>query len=215
MSTLAVIDYGMGNLHSVAKAVEHVADSSTRVIVTADADIINSADRVIFPGVGAIRDCMSELQRLELDAVVRECAQSKPLLGVCLGMHALMEHSEENDGVDCLGVFPGTVRRFASDLKGDKGERLKIPHMGWNEVFHAMAHPLWKNIADGSRFYFVHSYYVEPQTPDFIAGSTNYGGPFTSVIARDNVFAAQFHPEKSQHSGLTLLENFLQWDGSL
>jgi glutamine amidotransferase len=215
MSTLAVIDYGMGNLHSVAKAVEHVADAATRVIVTADADAIMSADRVIFPGVGAIRDCMSELQRLELDAVVRECAQSKPLLGVCLGMHALMEHSEENDGVDCLGVFPGTVRRFADDLKDDKGERLKIPHMGWNEVFQAMGHPLWKNISDGSRFYFVHSYYVEPQGPDIIAGSTTYGGPFTSVIARDNVFAAQFHPEKSQHSGLTLLKNFVQWDGSL
>jgi glutamine amidotransferase len=215
MSTLAVIDYGMGNLHSVAKAVEHVADAATRVTVTADADAIMSADRVIFPGVGAIRDCMSELQRLELDGVLRECAQSKPLLGVCLGMHALMEHSEENNGVDCLGVFPGTVRRFANDLKDDKGERLKIPHMGWNEVFQAMAHPLWKNISDGSRFYFVHSYYVEPQGPDIIAGSTNYGGPFTSVIARDNVFAAQFHPEKSQHSGLTLLENFVQWDGSL
>ena len=215
MSTLAVIDYGMGNLHSVAKAVEHVADDATRVIVSADADAIIAADRVIFPGVGAIRDCMSELQRLELDAVVRECAQSKPLLGVCLGMHALMDHSEENNGVDCLGVFPGTVRRFADDLKDDKGERLKIPHMGWNEVFQAMGHPLWKNISDGSRFYFVHSYYVEPEGPELIAGSTNYGGPFTSVIARDNIFAAQFHPEKSQHSGLTLLENFVQWDGSL
>ena len=215
MSTLAVIDYGMGNLHSVAKAVEHVADASTRVIVSADADVIMQADRVIFPGVGAIRDCMSELQKLELDAVVRECAQSKPLLGVCLGMHALMDHSEENNGIDCLGIFPGTVRRFDDNLKGEKGERLKIPHTGWNEVFQATAHPLWKNITEGSRFYFVHRYYVEPAGPDFITGSTNYGGPFTSVIARDNVFAAQFHPEKSQHSGLTLLENFLQWDGSL
>ena len=215
MSTLAVIDYGMGNLHSVAKAVEHVAGKTTRVIVTADADAILAADRVIFPGVGAIRDCMSELQRLELDAVVRECAYSKPLLGVCLGMHALMERSEENDGVDCLGVFPGTVRRFSNDLKDEKGEHLKIPHMGWNEVFQTMQHPLWKNVADGSRFYFVHSYYVEPQGPDYIAGSTNYGGPFTSVVARENVFAAQFHPEKSQNSGLTLLENFVQWDGNL
>ena len=215
MSTLAVIDYGMGNLHSVAKAVEHVAGTGINVQVTADADVILAAERVIFPGVGAIRDCISELQRLELDAVVRECAASKPMLGVCLGMQALLESSEENDGIECLGIFPGTVRRFADGLTDDKGERLKIPHMGWNEVFQIAKHPLWKNIVDGSRFYFVHSYYVEPSTAEFVVGSTNYGGPFTSVIARDNVFAAQFHPEKSQHAGLQLLENFVHWDGGL
>lgn len=214
MSTIAVIDYGMGNLHSVAKAIEHVGAKTIRV--TDDADLIRTADRVVLPGVGAIRDCMSELHRHELIDVIHEVVQSKPFLGVCLGMHALLEHSDENHGIACLGVFRGNVRRFAEGLvDADSGEKLKIPHMGWNQVFQVQAHPLWKNIADGSRFYFVHSYYVEPATPDIVVGSTPYGGLFASVIARDNVFAAQFHPEKSQHGGLQLLENFLAWDGSV
>lgn len=214
MSMIAVIDYGMGNLHSVAKAIEHVGAKSIRV--TDDADVIRAADHVVLPGVGAIRDCMSELHRHELIDVIGEVVRSKPFLGVCLGMHALLQHSDENNGIDCLGVFNGNVRRFAEGLvDSDSGEKLKIPHMGWNQVFQMHTHPLWKNIADGSRFYFVHSYYVEPATPDIVVGSTPYGGPFASVIARDNVFAAQFHPEKSQHSGLQLLENFLAWDGSV
>jgi len=215
MTTIAVIDYGMGNLHSVSKAIEHVADSGVTVNVTSDAEQIMSADKVVLPGVGAIRDCMSELQRLELDSVVKECADTKPFLGVCLGMHALLTLSEENDGIDCLGIIPGTVRRFAEGLSDDGGDKLKIPHMGWNEVFQMTPHPLWKDIADGSRFYFVHSYYVELEKPDFIAGSTNYGGPFTSALARENIFAMQCHPEKSQHAGLQLLKNFIGWDGSL
>jgi glutamine amidotransferase len=214
MNTIAVIDYGMGNLHSVEKAIEHVG--ATEIRVTNDAELIRTADRVVLPGVGAIRDCMSELHRLELVDVINEVVRSKPFLGVCLGMHALMDHSDENYGIDCLGVFNGNVRRFAEGLcDDDTGEKLKIPHMGWNQVFQQQPHPMWKNIADGSRFYFVHSYYVEPSTPDIIAGSTPYGGLFTSVVGRDNVFAAQFHPEKSQHAGLQLLENFLAWDGSV
>ena len=215
MTTLAVIDYGMGNLHSVSKALEHVADAGVTIKVTADPKIILSADKVVFPGVGAIRDCMSELHRLELSDVVQECAKTKPFLGVCLGMHALLDSSEENNGIDCLGIIPGTVRRFATGLSDDEGEKLKIPHMGWNEIFQMTPHPLWKNIEDGSRFYFVHSYYVELAKPDFIAGSTNYGGAFTSALARENIFAMQCHPEKSQHAGLQLLKNFIDWDGSL
>ena len=213
MSKIAVIDYGMGNLHSVAKALEKVGASD--VLVTGDADAIARADKVMLPGVGAIRDCMSELQKLELIDAIKETASTKPFLGVCLGMHALMQHSDENNGIDCLGIFEGNVRRFAEGLSDDDGESLKIPHMGWNEVFQSGAHPMWKNIKDGSRFYFVHSYYVEPATPDIVAGSTPYGGPFTSVIARDNVFAVQFHPEKSAHDGLQLLRNFCRWDGRI
>jgi len=215
MTTLAVIDYGMGNLHSVSKAIEHVADAGVTVNVTADPEKILAADKVLFPGVGAIRDCMSELHQLELADVVRECTKTKPFLGVCLGMHALLDSSEENNGIECLGIVPGTVRRFATGMSDDDGEKLKIPHMGWNEIFQMTPHPLWKDIEDGSRFYFVHSYYVELATPDFIAGSTNYGGAFTSALARENVFALQCHPEKSQHAGLQLLKNFIGWDGSV
>lgn len=212
MSKIAVIDYGMGNLHSVAKALEKVG--ATDIVVSNDADAIRRADKVLLPGVGAIRDCMSELHRLELADVINEVAHSKPFFAVCLGMHALMDHSDENGGIACLGIIPGNVRRFADGLADtDSGERLKIPHMGWNEVFQLQPHPMWKNIKDGSRFYFVHSYYVEPLTPDVVAGSTPYGGPFTSVIARENIFAVQFHPEKSQHAGLQLLENFCSWNG--
>ena len=215
MTTLAVIDYGMGNLHSVSKALEHVADKGVTILVTADPEKILAADKVLSPGVGAIRDCMSELHRLELTDVVTECAHSKPFLGVCLGMQALLDSSEENEGVDCLGIVPGTVRRFAEGLCDDDGEKLKIPHMGWNEIFQMTPHPLWKDIQDGSRFYFVHSYYVELAKPDFIAGSTHYGGAFTSALARENLFAMQCHPEKSQHAGLQLLKNFIIWDGSV
>lgn len=215
MQTLAVIDYGMGNLHSVAKAVEHVAGGNTEVVVTADAKIILDADRVIFPGVGAMRDCMGELKRLGLDSVVKQCAKEKPLLGICVGMQSMLESSDENDGVECLGLFKGHVRRFKSGMLGEDGERLKIPHMGWNEVLQLTPHPLWHDIKDGSRFYFVHSYYAELDGPEHVAAATNYSGPFTSVLAQDNVFAVQFHPEKSQHAGLTLLENFVAWDGKV
>ena len=159
MKTVAIIDYGMGNLHSVSKAVEHVAPD-VRVHVTADPGLIREADRVILPGVGAIRDCMAEIRRLQVDELVREVAQDRPLLGICVGMQALMAHSEENNGVDCIGLLPGEVRFFGHDLH-EGGERLKVPHMGWNQVSQAAEHPLWHDIEDGERFYFVHSYYVD------------------------------------------------------
>ncbi len=212
MSTVAILDYGMGNLHSIAKAVEHVA-GDLRVIVTADAAVIRKADRVIFPGVGAIRHCMEELQRLGLDAVIREVAGQKPLLGVCLGMQALLDFSEENDGTPALGLFAGQVRRFPEGLRDPANDvRLKIPHMGWNQV-HQASHPLWADIPQDSRFYFVHSYHVQPENAADSAGTTDYGIRFTSALARDGVFAVQFHPEKSQHCGLQLLANFVKWNG--
>lgn len=207
MHRVAVIDYGMGNLRSVSKALEAVA-SEHEVIVTADAKAISNASHIVFPGVGAIRDCMSTLQQTGLDDIVRTAAASKPFLGICLGMQALMSHSEENSGTEGLGIIPGNVRYF--DQAAAKG--LKVPHMGWNQVSQRL-HPLWQNINDDSRFYFVHSYYVDPQTEQSIAGVSDYSLKFASAVTRDNVFAVQFHPEKSQHAGLQLLKNFLDWDG--
>ena len=213
MNTVAVIDYGMGNLHSVAKALEH-AGGADKVLVSADAEVILKADRVVLPGVGAMRDCMGEIKRLGLDGVVREAAASKPFLGVCVGMQALMDFSEENEGVECLGLLPGRVNYFGEDLKDpNTGERLKVPHMGWNQVHQETAHPLWADIPQDSRFYFVHSYYVSPADAGLMAGSSEYGSVFAAALARDNIFAAQFHPEKSQHVGLQLYANFLRWDG--
>ncbi|MDH5178902.1 MAG: imidazole glycerol phosphate synthase subunit HisH [Gammaproteobacteria bacterium] len=215
MSTVAVIDYGMGNLHSVAKALEKVS-TGTKVMVNGDPDVVRKADRVVLPGVGAIRDCMAEIRRLGFDELVREVVLTKPLLGVCVGMQALMDHSVENNGTDCLGILPGRVEFFGDDLRDNRsGERLKVPHMGWNQVHQVMDHPLWQGIAQDSRFYFVHSYYVEPAGPDLIAAACEYGISFTAAVARDNVFATQFHPEKSQHAGLSLYANFLKWDGTV
>ena len=213
MTSIAIIDYGMGNLHSIAKALEHVAGKD-RVLVTSARETILAADRVVFPGVGAIRDCMAELQRSGLGEVVVEAVRSKPVLGVCLGMQALLDASEENQGITCLGVIPGKVVRFPQDMRdpGD-GNKLKIPHMGWNQVHQSRKHPMWKDIPMDSRFYFVHSYYTVPARAEDIAATTPYGLDFASVIARDNVFAVQFHPEKSQHSGLQLLSNFVGWNG--
>lgn len=214
MSSVAVIDYGMGNLHSVAKALEKVGEG-VEIKVTADAETILSADRVVLPGVGAMRDCMGEIVRLGLDKVIHQFVESgKPLFGVCVGMQALLESSAENDGVDCLGILPGKVEYFGADLKDQKtNDKLKIPHMGWNQVHQEIEHPMWKGIAQDARFYFVHSYYAQPGNPDLIAASTNYGFTFTSSVSKDNVFAVQFHPEKSQHAGLALYANFLKWDG--
>lgn len=214
MTSVAVIDYGMGNLHSVSKALEKVGEG-VEIKVTADAQTILSADRVVLPGVGAMRDCMGEIIRLNLGDVIREFVESgKPLFGVCVGMQALLESSAENDGVTCLGVLPGQVEYFGDDLRDMKtGDKLKIPHMGWNQVHQEMQHPMWQGIAQDARFYFVHSYYAQPGNPDLIAASTSYGFPFTSAVSKDNVFAVQFHPEKSQHDGLALYANFLKWDG--
>jgi glutamine amidotransferase len=211
--TVAVIDYGMGNLHSVAKALEKAGDSHN-VIVTADAEKIRAADRVVLPGVGAIRDCMAEIKRLELDSLITEVVKNKPFLGVCVGMQALMDHSAENDGTHCLSVFDGTVQGFERPLMDPvHNVRLKVPHMGWNQVNQVVDHPLWKGIPQDTRFYFVHSYYVQPETSQPIAAVTDYGHPFASALAKDNVFAVQFHPEKSHDMGLRLYENFLAWDG--
>ncbi len=214
MSTVAVIDYGMGNLHSVAKALEH-AGVAGRVRVTADHAAIRAASHVVLPGVGAIRDCMGEIRRLGLDAVVRDVATAgTPLLGVCVGMQAMLDWSAENDGTECLGLLPGKVEPFPTDMHDADGVRLKIPHMGWNQVHQTRSHPLWAGIAQDSRFYFVHSYYAEPGDPALVAGTTEYGRPFASALARGNVFAVQFHPEKSQQAGLQLYANFLRWDGT-
>lgn len=210
--SIAVVDYGMGNLHSVAKALARVAPDH-RVEVTADPAIVSAADRVVFPGVGAIRDCMDEIHRRGLGSVLRDAASSgRPMLAICVGLQALMEHSEENAGVDCLGVFRGRVRRFRDGMQGEDGSTLKVPHMGWSRVVQ-VPHPLWSGIPDGERFYFVHSYYVEPADALELAGSCEYGLEFAAALARDSLFAVQFHPEKSHTAGLRLLRNFCEWNG--
>jgi glutamine amidotransferase len=212
MQTIAVVDYGMGNLRSVSKALEHVAPHS-RVVVTSDAAEIGSAARVVFPGQGAMPDCMRELDARGLRAAVLAAARSKPFLGICIGLQMLFEHSDEGD-VEGLGLFRGRVVRFATEvMHAQDGTRLKVPHMGWNEVRQDRAHPLWHGIEDGCRFYFVHSYYPQPHDADIGAGSTCYPFRFTCAVARDNIFAVQFHPEKSQAAGLAVLRNFAEWDG--
>jgi|TARA_R100001509_G_scaffold90595_4_gene52119 glutamine amidotransferase len=208
---VAVIDYGMGNLHSVASALAHVG--AERVVVTHDVEQIRAADRVVFPGVGAIRDCMAEIRRLRCDELLQVALteQHKPVLAICVGMQALMSHSEENGGVDCLNVIPGTVRHFGHPLHDADGQRLKVPHMGWSEVRKVSEHPLWNGIPDATRFYFVHSYYVTAADRSLLAGSVDYGVCADAALARDNLFATQFHPEKSHTAGLQLLRNFINW----
>lgn len=208
---IAVIDYGMGNLHSVAKALEHVAPLA-RVRVTQRATDILEADRVVFPGQGAIGHCMQELARLDLVETVRRAAREKPFLGMCLGPQALMTHSDENGGIAALDVFAGDVHRFPEGLRDAHGLRLKIPHMGWSCVQQIRPHALWAGIEDGARFYFVHSYHLAPADPALVAGETEYGIRFATALARANVFAVQFHPEKSAAAGLQLLANFAVWD---
>ncbi len=209
---VAVIDYGMGNLHSVESALQHAGNCD--VVVTHDAAVVAAADRVVFPGVGAIGDCMAEIKRLGFDRLISEVvASGKPLLGICVGMQAMMEGSEESGGTECLGLFEGVVQRFPGGVD-KQGNTLKIPHMGWNTVQQTMRHPLWYGIENNARFYFVHSYCVTPTKPEAQAGGCEYGLPFAAAIARDNIFATQFHPEKSHDSGLQLLTNFLNWNGS-
>lgn len=211
---VAVIDYGMGNLHSVSKALQHIAPDQT-IWVGDDPDTIKNAGRVVYPGVGAIRDCMGEVRSRGLDQVIQEVAKTKPLLGICVGMQGMMRHSEENGGVDCLGLFDDNVEFFSSTFErsGLPSGELKVPHMGWNQVAKTHDHPLWNNIDDGARFYFVHSYYVAAQSCSSAVGIANYGIDIAAMIARDNIFAVQFHPEKSHKDGLQLLKNFMQWDG--
>jgi glutamine amidotransferase len=211
-NVVAVVDYGMGNLRSVSQAVLSVAEESgVTVVVTQRAEDVYAADRVVLPGQGGIRDCMRELRDSGMRDAVLDAAARKPLLGVCVGMQMLLDHSEEQD-VDCLGLIPGRVRRFRLDgrLQPD-GSRYKVPQMGWNRVRQDLPHPLWNGIPDGSWFYFVHSFYAAPDQPRHSAGTTDYGERFTSAVARDNIFATQFHPEKSAGHGLQLYRNFLHW----
>jgi len=207
---IAVIDYGMGNLRSVSKAIEHVAPGR-KVVVTSNPDEVAVAGRLVFPGQGAMPDCMREMESRGLRPALIEAARSKPFLGICIGLQMLFEHSEEGD-TRGLGLLPGVVRRFPqARMVGAKGEKLKVPHMGWNEVEQAIKHPLWAGIPDHSRFYFVHSYYPEPADPAQIAGWSAYPFRFACAAARGNLFAVQFHPEKSHTAGLQLLANFVAW----
>ncbi|MDO8413340.1 MAG: imidazole glycerol phosphate synthase subunit HisH [Gallionellaceae bacterium] len=236
MADIAVIDYGMGNLRSVQQALRTVAPHASIVVTDQPQEVMRAA-RVVFPGQGAMPDCMAELDARGLRAAVLEAARNKPFLGICIGLQMLFEHSTEGD-VPGLGVLPGQVVRFASDLHDQNNIKLKVPHMGWNQVRRGVnpqlpagaetvapspaggglgwgstpEHPLWKNIPQDARFYFVHSYYVQPQNVALVQGSSDYPGPFVCAVARDNLFAVQFHPEKSQSAGLTLLKNFVAWN---
>jgi glutamine amidotransferase len=207
--SIAVIDYGMGNLRSVSKALEHVA-GGREVIVTADPAVVAKAGRVVFPGQGAMPDCMRELEARGLRQAVIDAARDKPFLGICIGLQMLFEHSEEGD-VAGLGVLAGDVRRFVdAKMFAPDGQRLKVPHMGWNRL-QQKPHAMWSGIADGARFYFVHSYCVQPADLSVVTGTAEYGVPFTCAVGRDNIFAVQFHPEKSAQDGLQLLKNFVAW----
>jgi len=212
MIDIAVVDYGMGNLRSVSKALEHVAPDR-HIVVSSDPAQIDAAERVVFPGQGAMPDCMRELDSRGLRQSVIKAAASKPFLGICIGLQLLFEHSEEGNAAG-LGILPGKVVRFEkSGMRDAVGHKLKVPHMGWNQVYQTQKHPMWQKIPDGERFYYVHSYYVVPQNPEIIAAYSEYPARFTSAVAEDNIFAVQFHPEKSQHAGLQLLSNFVHWSG--
>jgi imidazole glycerol-phosphate synthase subunit HisH len=216
---IAVIDYGMGNLHSVASAL-HLVAPDAQIQVASDPAQIHNADRVVLPGVGAIRDCMGEIRRLGFDQTIAQTIHDgKPLLAICVGLQALMDSSEENGGVPCLGHFAGEVKGFAQHAdfqiaqRNPNEELLKVPHMGWNQVKQTQNHPLWQGIDDLSRFYFVHSYCVQAKNPAWVAGRCHYGIDFDAALAQQNLFAVQFHPEKSHANGLRLLQNFVGWNG--
>jgi imidazole glycerol-phosphate synthase subunit HisH len=210
--TVAVVDYGMGNLRSVSQAVLHVArDSGLEVVVTQQPEVVRASERIVLPGQGAMRDCMRELHESGLKQAVLEAAANKPLMGVCVGMQMLLDHSEEQD-TPGLALIPGRVHRFQLDgqLQED-GSRYKVPQMGWNHVWQRHVHALWVGVPDGARFYFVHSFFARPQSAAHSVGETEFGERFTSAVARDNIFATQFHPEKSAAHGLALYRNFLAW----
>lgn len=203
MTRIALLDYGMGNLHSAAKALEHVG---ARVDITHDPKIIAQADKIVFPGVGAMRDCIQGMQASGIDQVIRDAVLNKPVLAICVGMQALLEVSEENNGSQALGIFEGQVKRFPDVAD------IKVPHMGWNKVHQSdPSHPMWHNIEQDARFYFVHSYYVEPKDQTLIAATCDYGLSFCTALQKENLFATQFHPEKSHIVGLQLLKNFVEW----
>ena len=215
--TVAVVDYGMGNLRSVAQAVIHATtDTHVNAVITSDPQVVRNAHRVVLPGQGAMADCMRELRESGLLESVLEAAASKPLFGVCVGMQMLLDHSEEGhtaEGTPGLGLIAGEVVRFRlAGQSAPDGSRYKVPQMGWNRVHHARAHPVWGEVPDGSWFYFVHSFYARPREAAHSVGETEYGARFTSAVARDNIFATQFHPEKSADQGLALYRNFLHWN---
>ena len=211
--TVAVVDYGMGNLRSVTQAVMHVAqDTGVDVVWARRPEEVLAAERVVLPGQGAMRDCMRELHESGMFDAVMHAAAHKPLMGVCVGMQMLLDHSEELD-TPCLGLIPGEVVKF--DLAGQiqpDGSRYKVPQMGWNQVTQAQPHAVWAGVPDNSYFYFVHSFYAQPLDAVHSAGEADYGGRFTAAVARDNIFATQFHPEKSAEHGLQLYRNFLHWN---
>lgn len=209
MVDVAVVDYGMGNLRSVEQALRKIAPDR-EIAVTDDPEVVAAAGRVVFPGQGAMPDCMREMDARGLRTAVLEAARSKPFLGICIGLQMLFGHSAEGN-VPGLGVLPGEVLRFAHDLKDVQGNKLKVPHMGWNRVHHG-DHALWTGIAQDARFYFVHSYYVQPRDAAIVQATSDYPQPFVCAVARENLFAVQFHPEKSAAAGLQLLQNFINWN---
>ena len=210
MNDVAVVDYGMGNLRSVEQALRHVAPG-VEIRVSADPKVIAQAGRVVFPGQGAMPDCMRELDARGLRQVVLDAARNKPFLGICIGLQMLFEHSAEGD-VAGLGVLQGEVLRFAANLRDAQQQKLKVPHMGWNQVHRTASHALWDGIDQDARFYFVHSYYVRPQDAALVQATSDYPQPFVCAVAQENLYAVQFHPEKSQTAGLKLLQNFVQWN---
>ena len=205
MSTIAVIDYGMGNLHSVSKALQKVS-STEEIIVTAEPGLIENADKIVLPGVGSIKDCMNALRKDELHKIVSYNIASKPTLAICVGMQMLLEKSEENSGTEGLGIIEGSSELFKSS------KSVRVPHMGWNQIKQTQDHHMWKDIPDGSYFYFVHSYACK--VSNYAIGISNHGQDFISALCKGNVFAVQFHPEKSQEVGLQLYKNFVSWEGS-
>jgi imidazole glycerol-phosphate synthase subunit HisH len=211
MQTIAVIDYGASNLRSVSKALDRIADKHSRIVVSDDSKQIMAADKVVFPGQGAMGQCMRSLADKHLEEVLVQSIRTKPFLGICLGLQSLMDESDEDGATQGLGLISGRVNKFETGAVDVAGKPMKIPHMGWNRVNQKKPHALWQGISSGERFYFVHSYYVAPTERADVAASCDYVVDFCAAVARDNLFATQFHPEKSQQAGLTLLSNFLQW----
>ena len=208
MTKIALLDYGMGNLHSVSKALTNVG---VEVSITNDPKVVAAADKIVFPGVGAMRDCMIGMREAGIDDVVRDAVFNKPVMAICVGMQALFDKSAENGGTECLGILQGTVEAFDPTWTDEQGATIKVPHMGWNTITEMdSSHPLWRGIEDNAHFYFVHSYYCAPSDTSQIAAICDYGQPFCASIIKDNLFATQFHPEKSHTAGLQLLKNFVE-----
>ncbi len=212
MKKVSIIDYGSGNLLSVYKALKFVSSSTYDISITSDEAEVSSSDKIVFPGQGAIKDCMKNLKKQKLDQTITELTKNRPFFGICLGLQSLMEFSEEGGGVNCLGLVSGKVKRFDREKAIlTKTEKFKVPHMGWNKVNFTRDHPLLKGLDNDTYFYFVHSFYVEPIDQKLALGKTDYLGSFTSILQKEWIFATQFHPEKSAEAGLILLENFLKW----